>query len=171
MIVDIFVVVTVKKIPEPFDIHGEIVAAGEGTEFAEKMWMTKGNVGGVKSTEGESMGNGALVIVLHRHKRQHFVENVFLVLHVPTNAVLGSHPFGVKAIVINAVDTVQLEFTVVDLVGQTMMNPKPLVLPIITIPCWKNEHLGSSMTNHEHAHFPTNPMTVPFVKLEVHSFP
>ena len=169
VIVNILVVVTVKKISKPLDIHGQVISTGEGTEFAEEMRMTECDVGGVKGPEGQAMGNGALVTVLYGHKRQHFVENVFLVLHVPTNAVLRSHPFSIKTVVINTVDAEELQLAMVDLVSQTMMHPQPFVLTVIPITSWENQHLGSSMTNQEQAHFPTDPMTVPFMKLEVHS--
>lgn len=74
------------------------------------------------------MGDDERIRVELPRERQHFVENVRLILHVTRNAFLRRTVKGVQTFTINAIDAVELQQSLFDRGTQRLDQPPVLVI-------------------------------------------
>lgn len=70
--------------------------------------MAQCDISCMVGAEAATVRDGAFVTVLTLHKRKDFVEDVVFKLNMTKHSVCGMLPAAVKAVVVNAVDAVEL---------------------------------------------------------------
>src|SRR5262249_3040086 len=123
--VDIFVVIAVHKVTDVVDtahpdhaVHHLRMAAGEAD----------GRIGPEAGAGRDKKGIGVLLFA----ERQHFAENIGIVLDVAAGALGGRAPLGIPTLGVYAVHTVDLEVPSLELIGERCVHAH--VLPLIETP-------------------------------------
>ena len=166
--VDVLVVMSAEEIVEGADRPGEVVATAEGYSFAEERRVAEGQTHRMIGSDAAAVDDERGYTVFRHHERNHFAQDVMLVLAVTLDASDGMGGTAVEAFGIDAVDTEQAEVAGIQAVFQRVYEAPVFVIEEAALTRGKYQHLGSGMSEDEEFHFAAEAGTEPSVILALH---
>src|SRR5581483_7000823 len=132
--------------------------------------MPEGDIGGMVSSEAASQRCQARIAVLLPEKRQHFMEQIFFIVRLQSDARTRSNPPVIPALEVNRVDTIELQITALDATGERAHHTAILEFEEPPSRGGKHHDRQPCVTEDEQFHLPAQTARMPLVIFAVHSF-
>ena len=167
--VDVLVIVAAEQIVERPDGAREIVTPAERNGFTEQRGVTKRQTHGVVGADAASVDDERGYAVFGHHERDHFVEDVALVLAVAFNPGAGRGGAAVEALGIDSVDAKEPEVAGFQAILEGVDQPPVFVIEETSFARGKYENFGAGMSEYQKFHVAAEVVTKPSVILALHS--
>src|SRR5579872_6211184 len=134
----------------------------------KKAGMFERQVSGMISAQAAAGGHDAGMGILALHEIEHFFEDIFFVLQVMEDTFGRGDVVCVKAFLVDAVETIDLDGAVVDLLTKGVDDLPVLVVIEPGGAGGEKEDGVAGMAEDKHLHFPVQVRTEPFMIFSCH---
>ncbi len=168
VVIDIFIPLAIEKIPEMFEIDGQVIAAAQTHDFVKEIRVFEGEIDSVPGAEAAAGCYDPGVRVFFLHAGKYFFDDIFFKLQV------AEYPFGwveflcVKAIPVNAVQAPDLDVSGLDLTATGFDDAPVLIVEKMSGAGGEKQYRISGMAEDQQLHIPLQMGAKPFMIFSVH---
>lgn len=160
--IDIFVKIPVEQVSEKRERLRKIVAGTHPDDFAEKGRVLQCDIYRMIAAQAAPGCYEFPLLVLDADKRDDLVKNILFILYMAGNSK-GRRGVGVKTFAIDAVDTIHLNTTRLDLILHRVDDTPVFKIIEVCRSCREKYHRNALAAKDEHFHKPVQSRAKPFV--------